>query len=200
MMKVLYRSITAVLLLGLILCGIYPLFISGIGNLLFPDQASGGLVLRAGKPVGARLIGQGFSKLEYFHGRPSSAGEKGYDASNSSGSNLGPTHQKLQETVTSRIETFLKENPTLKTGEIPPLMVTASGSGLDPHISPESAYVQVQRVAQARHMDPQKIKSLVEENIQGPQLGLFGESVVNVLLLNLKLDEEYASSHIRRTD
>ena len=182
----------ATLLLGVILCGAYPLIVYGIGRIFFSDQASGGIIIRDGKPVGAKLIGQGFSRPEYFHGRPSAAGDKGYDATSSSGSNLGPTNQKFYDTLKANVEGVLKDNPTLKKGEVPTDLVTASASGLDPHISPESARVQIARVAQARRIPIDQLKSLVQEHIEGPQWGIFGESVVNVLQLNLDLDRKFA--------
>lgn len=191
MLNIIYRSFKATVLLGLILCGGYPLIVYGIGNLLFHDKATGGIIEKDGKPIGARLIGQNFSKPEYFHGRPSSAGSQGYDATSSSGSNLGPTHQKLQDALKSNVEGFLKDNPSVKKGEIPTEIVTASGSGLDPHISPEAAYAQINRVAQARHLPVEQIRALIEEQKEGPQMGILGESVVNVLSLNLALDQKY---------
>jgi len=193
MIKTLYRSVVATLILTVILCGIYPLVVYGLGNLLFPNNASGGLITRGdikdGQVIGAKLIGQAFTKPEYFHGRPSAAGDKGYDAANSSGSNLGPTNQKFYDTLKTNVDAVLKENPTLKKGEIPGDMVTASASGLDPQISPESALAQVDRVATARHVDPEKLRNLIREKTEGPQWGIFGEPVINVLLLNLELDQ-----------
>lgn len=191
MWKVLYRSILATVILVVIVSGVYPLAVYAIGRLFFAEAASGGIIVRDGKPVGARLIGQAFSRPEYFHGRPSAAGDKGYDAANSSGSNLGPTNQKLRDTLQSNVDSFLKDNPTVRRGEIPPDLVTSSGSGLDPDISPEGAFVQINRVARARGVSPDELRMLVERHLEGPQLGIFGEPVVNVLLLNLDLDSHY---------
>ena len=191
MLSSIYKSLVVTLALGLILCGVYPLVVYGIGNLFFHEKATGGIIEKNGKPVGAHLIGQAFSKPEYFHGRPSAAGDKGYDAANSSGSNLGPTNQKFYDTLKSNIENFLKENPNIKRGEVPTDLVTASGSGLDPHISPEAAFAQVSRVAQSRYISAEQLKTMVQEHIEGPQLGIFGESVVNVLALNVDLDIKY---------
>ncbi len=191
MFKTLYQSIMTTVLLGLILCGIYPLFVYGIGNLVFPDQAGGGLLLRDGKIIGAQLIGQGFSRAEYFHGRPSAAGASGYDAANSSGSNLGPTNQKFADGLKANVDGILKDNPTLKRGEVPTELATASASGLDPHVTPEGASIQVARVARARHITVEQIKTLIQAHVEGPQLGIFGEPVVNVLALNLDLDQTY---------
>ena len=188
MISTIYRSIMVTLILTVILCGVYPLAVMGVGKVLFNDKANGGIIQNAdGKPVGARLIGQVFAKPEYFHGRPSSAGT-GYDAANSSGSNLGPTSQKFADGLKANVEAVLKENSTLKKGEIPVDMVTGSGSGLDPHISPANALAQAARVAAARKLGLNEIKSLIEDHVEGPQLGIFGEPVVNVLVLNLDLD------------
>ena len=187
-MSTLYRSVMATLILAVICCGIYPLVVTGIGQLLFSDNANGGIILKDGKPIGAKLIGQGFAKPEYFHGRPSAAGN-GYDASNSSGTNLGPTNQKQFDAVKANVEAFLKDNPSIKKGEVPADLVTASASGLDPHISPEGAMAQVERVAQARKMSPAQLRGLVQDHVEGPQWGIFGEATVNVLALNLALDQ-----------
>jgi K+-transporting ATPase ATPase C chain len=189
MLKTIIRSFVATVILAILVSGVYPLVVTGVGQLLFHGQANGGLIAGAdGKIVGARLIGQGFSKPEYFHGRPSAAGDKGYDAANSNGSNLGPTNQKFYDTLKGNIDSVLKDNPSLKKGEVPVDLVTASGSGLDPHISPEAAFVQVERVSAARGMSKDLVKKLVEDHIEGPQLGLLGEAVVNVLMLNMDLD------------
>jgi K+-transporting ATPase ATPase C chain len=188
MLMLIYRSFVATVLLAVILCGAYPLIVTAFARVLFADKASGGIIqLQDGRVVGARLIGQAFSKPEYFHGRPSAAGN-GYDATSSGGSNLGPTNQKFADTLKGNVDAVLKDNPTLKRGEVPVDLVTASGSGLDPHITPEGALVQVDRVAQARGMTVDELRALVQEHVEGPQLGLFGEPVVNVLLLNLDLD------------
>lgn len=180
----------ATLILAVLVCGAYPIVVYGVGALFFHDQANGGILYsKEGKAVGAKLIGQGFSKPEYFHPRPSAAGDKGYDAANSSGSNLGPTNQKLYDGVQANVAGVLKENPSLHSGEIPVDLVTASGSGLDPHISPQGALVQVMRVAQARKLDPDQLREIVKNHIEPPQWGIFGEPVVNVLQLNMDLDK-----------
>ena len=189
MLKLIYRSTMATVLLVVLLCGVYPLIVTVLGKVLFAEKANGGIIfLKNGKAVGAKLIGQGFSKPEYFHGRPSAAGKDGYDASNSSGSNLGPTNQKFVDGLKANIDGVLKDNPDLKKGEVPVDMVTASGSGLDPHISPEAAAAQVKRVARARGLSVEEVGHLMESHIEGPQWGIFGEPVVNVLVLNLDLD------------
>jgi K+-transporting ATPase ATPase C chain len=188
MVTAIYRSVVVTVLFAILLCAVYPLAVMGIGKLIFNDKANGGIIrLQDGRIVGARLIGQAFAKPEYFHGRPSSAGS-GYDGANSSGSNLGPTNPKLADAVKANVEAALKENPSLKRGEIPVDMVTGSGSGLDPHVSPANALAQVARVASARGASADELRKLVQDHIEGPQLGIFGEPVVNVLLLNLELD------------
>ncbi len=190
MLKSIYQSCVATVLLAIILCGVYPLLVYGIGSLLFSDKSSGGIIYKDGKPIGAKLIGQAFTKPEYIHGRPSAAGT-GYDAANSSGSNLGPTNQKFADGLQANVDAVLKENPTLSRGQVPNDLVTASGSGLDPHVSPEAALVQVDRVALARKVSPDSIRELVNGSVEGPQWGIFGEPVVNVLALNLALDEKF---------
>jgi K+-transporting ATPase ATPase C chain len=189
-LKVIWRSVVATFVLAFLVCGVYPLLVTGIGKVLFAGKASGGIITVDGKPVGAELIGQSFTKPEYFHGRPSAAGN-GYDASNSSGSNLGPTNQKFYDTLKANVDAVLKDNPSLHSGQVPTDLVTASGSGLDPHISPEGARVQIERVAKARGVSSDQVAQLVEKHVEGPQWGLFGESVVNVLLLNLELDRAF---------
>ncbi len=194
MLSLIYRSFIATLLLAFVLCGVYPLAVTAVGKVFFNGKATGGIVYRDGKPVGAKLIGQSFTRPEYFHGRPSAAGN-GYDATHSSGSNLGPTNQKFVDGLKANIDHVLKENPTLKKGEVPTDLVTASGSGLDPHLSPEAALVQADRVARARDASVAEIESLVKKHIEGPELGFLGEPVVNVLLLDLDLDRHYPVHH-----
>ncbi len=181
-------TIRATIVLTILTGLVYPLLVTGLAQALFHRQANGSLVEANGKIVGSELIGQSFAKPEYFHGRPSAAGSNGYDAANSSGSNLGPTNQKLVDRVQAGIKKFRAENPAF-TGPIPADLLTSSGSGLDPHISPASAEAQVARVAAARGAAPQRISELVARRTEGRQWGLFGESRVNVLLLNLDLDQ-----------
>ena len=165
----------------------YPLVFTGLAQVLFPHQANGSLVTVNGKVAGSELIGQSFTKPEYFHGRPSAAGNNGYDAANSGGSNLGPTNQKLVDRVKADVQKFRAEDPDY-TGPIPADLLTSSGSGLDPHISPASAEAQVARVAKARGVTPDRITELVAKHTDGRQWGIFGEPRVNVLLLNIDLD------------
>jgi K+-transporting ATPase ATPase C chain len=174
------------LLLGVI----YPLAITGISQTLFPHQANGSLVTVNGKVVGSELIGQNFAKPEYFQPRPSAAGNDGYDPTASSGSNYGPTNQKLVDRVKASIDKFRKDNPDY-TGPLPADLVTASASGLDPHISPDSAAAQTARVAKARGVAADEVGRLVTKLTEGPDLGLLGEPRVNVLALNLALDGQF---------
>jgi K+-transporting ATPase ATPase C chain len=156
---------------------------------LLPNQAKGSLIERDGKVVGSSLIGQNFSKPIYFHPRPSAAGNDGYDATASSGSNFGPTNQKLVDRMKAAGDKFRAENPTF-TGPIPADLTTTSASGLDPDMSPASAYAQASRVALARNVDEQQVRELIAKSVQGRTMGLLGDPRVNVLLLNLALDEK----------
>lgn len=169
---------------------LYPIFITGLCQLLFSQRANGSLVKRDGRVVGSILIGQSFTRTEYFHPRPSAAGQDGYDATASGGSNYGPTSQKLFGRVKEAVEKFRDENAAY-TGPIPADLLTASGSGLDPDISPASAGAQVDRVAKARGVSPLEIRRLIETHIQSREFGFLGEPRVNVLGLNLALDQEF---------
>jgi K+-transporting ATPase ATPase C chain len=180
------RPAFVMMVLMTVLTGVvYPAVITGVVQAVFPDQANGSLLTRDGEPIGSRLIGQSFARPEYFHPRPSYAGN-GYAADSSSGSNLAPTSRELVEAVRDRATTLSAETGGRR---VPIDLTTASGSGLDPHISPQAALFQVARVAEARGLPEDRVQGLVEEQIEGRLLGLLGEPRVNVLLLNLALDE-----------
>lgn len=166
---------------------LYPLAVTGLGQALFPDQANGSLLLREGRPVGSRLIGQSFSDPAHFWGRPSATGPMAYNASASSGSNQGPLNPALTEAVKARIAALREAAPDQK-APVPVDLVTASASGLDPHISPAAAAYQLPRVARARHLDPARLQALVEQHTERPLISALGEARVNVLTLNLALD------------
>lgn len=191
MMLTLKRSLKLTLVLTILCCGAYPLTIHFIARIFFDKSANGNILMNPdGTPQGSLLIGQDFKKPEYFHGRPSSAGS-GYDASNSSGSNLGPTSQKLHDGVEANVNTVLKENPSLTRGEIPVDMITSSGSGLDPHISPENAKAQADRISKARNISSETIAKLIDELTEQPTFGLLGNARVNVLRINRALNQKF---------
>jgi K+-transporting ATPase ATPase C chain len=167
---------------------VYPLAIAGLGGLLFPAQADGSLIYRDGRVVGSSLIGQNFATPRYFHPRPSAAGDKGYDADSSGGSNLGPTNKVLIDTVRNRLKAVLAENPGVRADQVPIDLVTASGSGLDPEISPAAAQLQIARVARARGLAPALVSAQVKAHTRGRWAGILGEPGVDVLQLNLALD------------
>jgi potassium-transporting ATPase KdpC subunit len=168
----------------------YPLAMTGISQVVFPHRANGSLITAGGKVIGSEIIGQNFTKPEYFHPRPSAAGEKGYDATASNGSQLGPTNKKLLDRLSASVGQFRKENPDYQ-GPVPADMVTASASGLDPHISPDSAQAQAARVAKTRGISPDQASQLVSQFTESPAFGILGEPRVNVLKLNLALDSRY---------
>jgi K+-transporting ATPase ATPase C chain len=180
--------------LTLLLCAItglvYPGVVTALAQLVFPWQANGSIIVRNGQPVGSRLIGQGFAAPYYFHPRPSAAGS-GYDATASAGTNKGPTDLKLADTLIAQaLDRVVKEDGAEK-GHVPSDMVTASASGLDPHISPANAMLQVGRVARERGADPEAVRKLVADHTQGRQFGILGDPAVNVLELNLALDSVF---------
>jgi K+-transporting ATPase ATPase C chain len=181
-------AVVSTLVLAVVCCGIYPLVVYGIAQVAFRDKANGSLIVeKDGTVRGSKLIGQGFTADKYFHPRPSAAGN-GYDATSSSGSNLGPTSQKLNDAIKERIEAYRKENSLKETDAVPADAVTASGSGLDLHISVRNAELQLVRVAKARNLGEDKVRALIQQNTDGPDLGFLGEPGVNVLKLNLSLD------------
>ena len=186
-MKQFLIALKATLVLTLLTGVMYPLLVTGLAKALFRGKADGSLIQDNGRTVGSELIGQRFTKPEYFHGRPSAAGNDGYDGLSSGGSNLGPTSQKLADRVTGDVKQFRAENPAW-TGAVPGDAVTASGSGLDPHLSPEAVDAQVARVAAARGMTAEALRQLVAANTEARQMGVLGEPRVNVLKLNLALD------------
>lgn len=181
------------LALAVVCCGIYPLVVFGVGQALFRDKANGSLIKDAsGNLRGSKLLGQGFTADKYFHPRPSSAGN-GYDAANSSGSNLGPTSQKLRDVIVQNVADYRSQNGLATNAPVPADAVTGSASGLDPHISLQNAELQAPRVAKARGLDLEKVRVLIKQNTDGSDLGFLGDPGVNVLKLNLALDDAQPS-------
>lgn len=181
-------ALLATLVLAAVCCGLYPLAVWALGQAIFPAKANGSLIKAADGTIrGSSLIGQPFTEAKYFHPRPSSAGN-GYDAANSGGSNLGPTSQKLHDAIKDRVAVYRTENGLKEADTVPADAVTASGSGLDPHISIANATLQVARVAKARGVGEAEVQTLVEKITERPQLGILGDARVNVLDLNLALD------------
>ena len=189
MLKEISRAIRMLFIMIVILGLAYPLIMTGGAQLLFAGQANGSLVSKNGEIVGSDLIGQDFSSEKYFHGRPSLAGDAGYDGAASGASNLGPTSQKLMGVIGERAEQIRQENHLGEKAMVPSDLVTASGSGLDPHITLAAAQIQVDRVAEARGINPNIVQNIVKVNVEDPQFGFLGERRVNVLRLNLALDE-----------
>jgi K+-transporting ATPase ATPase C chain len=183
------RAVFATLVLAVVCCGLYPLIVFAVAQTAFRDQANGSLLVDANRVVrGSRLLGQNFTADNHFHPRPSAAGN-GYDAANSSGSNLGPTSQKLNDLIKDRIAQYRQENGLGENEPVPADAVTASGSGLDPHISVRNAELQAARVAKARKLPAEQVGALIRQHTEASQLGVLGEPGVNVLRLNLALEE-----------
>jgi len=181
-------AVFATLVLAVVCCGLYPLVVFGISQTFFRDKANGSLIVdRDGTVRGSKLLGQSFTADKYFHPRPSAAGN-GYDAANSGGSNLGPTSQKLNNAIKERIDAYREENGLSENEPVPADAVTASGSGLDPHISLHNAQLQIAHVAKARGLSEDKVRELVQQNTDGRDVGVLGEPGVNVLQSNLALD------------
>ena len=184
------RSILATIIFAIILCGLYPLIVYGAAQLLFPHQANGSLLVdMSGAVRGSSLLAQNFTGAQYFHPRPSAAGANGYDSTGSSGSNLGPTSSNLVANITANVATYRSENNLATNDAVPADAVTASASGLDPHISVANAELQIPRVAKARGISEDTVRALVKQNTSDRDLGIFGEPRVNVMTLNFSLDE-----------
>lgn len=184
-------AIVSTLVFAVVLCGLYPVVVWGISQAAFKHKADGSLIVdKDGTVRGSALLGQVFTGEKYFHSRPSAAGANGYDAASSSGSNLGPTSQKLNDAIRDRIATYRTTEGLAATEPVPADAVTASGSGLDPHISVRNAELQSARVAKARNLSVEKVKELIAASSTKPDLGIFGDASVNVLTLNLALDAQ----------
>ncbi|HUB91517.1 MAG TPA: potassium-transporting ATPase subunit KdpC [Dyella sp.] len=188
MSRLIRNAVTMLLVMTAITGLVYPLAATGVAQVLFPHQANGSLIERNGKPIGSELIGQYFDDPKYFWGRPSATTPQPYNGTGSNGSNLGPSNTALRDAVQQRIDALRKADPG-NTAPVPADLVTASGSGLDPDISPAAAQYQVARVARERHVSVAQVQALVAKFTQGRQLGLLGEPRVNVLTLNLALDQ-----------
>lgn len=193
MLKQLLPGFRMTLLLTVLTGLIYPGVVTGLCQMLFKDKADGSLLSKDGRVIGSSLIGQNFTRPEYFQPRLSAAGNEGYNGTASQGSNLGPTSQKLADRVKASVETFRKANPDFQ-GPIPADLLTASGSGLDPHLTPEAVEAQASRVAKARGVAAGQIQTLIDQFTEGRDLGFLGQPRVNVLLLNLALDQRYPVS------
>lgn len=189
MLKEFNSAIRMLIIMTVLLGAIYPLGMTAFAQIVFPAQADGSLIYKQGNLVGSKLIGQNFTDERYFHGRPSTAGDDGYDAASSAGSNLGPTSKKLLASIAERADQIRLKNGLANDAIVPSDLVTASGSGLDPHITAVAAQIQVQRVAKARNITEAQVLELIEKNTENPQIGFLGEKRVNVVSLNLALDD-----------
>ena len=192
-MKIFRTALMATAVLTVLTGIVYPIAVWGLAQVIFPRQAGGSLVVAGNKLVGSSLIGQNFASPRYFQSRPSAAGDKGYAADNSSGSNLGPTNKALIDAVKLRLKNIIESNPGTNAHRVPVDLVTASGSGLDPEISPAAADLQTTRVAHARGLSEDQVRQLIAENTRPRSMGIFGEPGVNVLMLNLALDRTTGS-------
>ena len=188
-LDLLKTSALTILSLAVVLCLVYPLLVFAVGQIVFPHKANGSLIKSKNIVIGSALIGENFQGLKYFHPRPSSAGKEGYDAANSSASNLGPTSQKLITAIQNFAINYRKTNSVPQETLLPADAVTASGSGLDPHISLDNALLQIPRVAKARNISEASLKNLLKSYTEKPTFGFLGEARVNVLLLNLAMDD-----------
>ena len=191
MLKELRPALMLLVVMTVLTGFVYPLAVTGVAQLVFPWQSAGSLVESDGRVIGSALIAQNFTSPGYFHPRPSAAGAEGYDAASSGASNLGPTSKQLADIVAARVAALRAENPDVQ-GPIPADLVTASGGGLDPHVSPAAAAYQVPRVAKARGLSEDAVRDLVAAHTEGRQWGVFGEARVNVLALNMALDARAA--------
>lgn len=191
MLSLIRPAVVSMAFFTLLLGIAYPMLITGVAQAAFPNQANGSLVIIGGKVVGSQLIGQNFAKPEYLHPRPSAAGSDGYDASASSGSNLGPLNDDLAARIKDSASEIRAEDGQ---GAIPADAVTTSGSGLDPHISPEYAALQAERIAKARGVDPRLVRELFKAQVEGRAFGVLGQPRINVLKTNLALDARYSLS------
>jgi potassium-transporting ATPase KdpC subunit len=182
-------AVISTFVLAVVCCGLYPLIVLGISHTFFRDKANGSLIVDPDGAVrGSKLLGQGFADAKYFHPRPSAAGN-GYDATSSGGSNLGPTSRKLNDAIKERLAAYRAENGLSESAPVPADAVTASGSGLDPHISLQNAELQIPRVVKARGVAEEKVRELIRQNTNGRDFGVFGEPGMNVLQLNRALDQ-----------
>jgi K+-transporting ATPase ATPase C chain len=180
-------TVVSVIVFGLI----YPLVMTGLAQAIFPFQANGSMITVNGKTVGSAIIGQLWTKPQYFQGRPSAAGSKGYDPTSTGGTNFGPTSKKLLDSTAATVKALIAANPDAK-GPVPADLVSSSASGIDPDISPEGAYFQIARVAKARHLSDDSVRAIVDAHTRGRDLGFLGEPRVNVLEVNLALDAAHS--------